>query len=361
MNRSIISLSLICLAITGCSTVSKKSAIGDFDYASKDEASTLVIPQSLAQPNYKNDFVINNNINHKGPVGEQVDVRAPSLVLPIASASRIENDNEQAKIWFDKVLEDKDLQVFVYQAIVDELASQQATLSEVDADKLMYQTSWITVTKESGWLVTSIDETVRMKFNVQLETKPHGRSVAAIVGLADYAKTDESGETSEIDLIDKHRLEIAMLNQVVSQVDFKYRSFQRDNQLLRAKQQLVSIEQDDTGQASYLVEMESDMLWSNMPILFSKYGFDVNDLNESKQVYYVTYKKLETSVWDSLWGDDAPVIGNLAEGKYQFHLSAQDNSTLVTLKDEAGNALSKSQLETMFDAMSLALSFKDSL
>lgn len=360
MNRSIISLSLICIAITGCSSVSKKSAIGDFDYASKEESPTLIIPANLDQPQYKNDYVINNKINHQGPVGEEVDVRAPSLALPIAAASRIENENEQAKIWFDKVLEDKDLQTFIYQAIVDELATAQVTLSEIDADKLLYQSSWFTNEKETGWLFTSIEETVRMRFSYQLETKPHGRSVALTVALTDYEKTDESGQSTEIDLIDKERFEIAMLNNIVAQVDFKYRSLQRENQLLKANLQLVSLGENSKGQPGYVVEMENDMLWSNMPILFSKYGFAVDDLNESKQTYFVTYTKPETSIWDSLWGKETPVV-ELPEGKYQFNLEAQDNRTVVTILNDKAEALSKESLEKIFDVMNLALSFKDSL
>ncbi|GHE97988.1 outer membrane protein assembly factor BamC [Thalassotalea profundi] len=360
MNRSIISLSLICIAITACSTVSKKHAIGGFEYASKEESSTLVIPENLEQPKYKDDFVISDKINHKGPIGEQVDIRAPSLALPIAAATRIENESQQIKIWFDKVLEDKDLKTFIYQAIVDELATNQVTLSELDSDKLLYQSSWFTNEKESGWLFTSIEETVRVKFKYQLETKPHGRSVAVIVELTDYEKVNESGQTTEIDLIDKERFEMAMLNEIIAQVDFKYRSYQRENQLLRANQQLVSLGENEKGQAAYIVEMEKDMLWSNMPILFSKYGFDVNDLNESKQIYYVTYTKPETSIWDSFWGDDAPVI-DLPEGKYQFHLEESENRTAVSILNEKGEGLTKNTLEEIFDVMKLALSFKDSL
>ena len=360
MNRSIISLSLICLAITGCSTVSKKSAIGDFDYANQDKSAALVIPEGLAKPQYINDYEVNDKINHKGPIGEQVDVRAPSLVLPIATASRIENSNEKAKIWFDKVIEDKDLKALVYQSIVDELASSNVSLTAINDDSLLYQSSWFTNSKETGWLFTSIEETLKMKFSYQLETKPHGRSVGVTVELIDYEKTNESGTSAAIDLIDKQRLEMAMLNEIVSQVDFKYRSAQKENQLLRANQQLVSIGENSSGEAAYIVEMNKALLWSNMPILFSKYGFAVNDLNESKQQYFVTYTKPEVSVWDSLWGEEAPVI-DLTEGRYQFNLAESGDNSSVTLLNEQGEALSNEKLTALFDVMSLALSFRDAL
>ncbi|XQW86394.1 outer membrane protein assembly factor BamC [Thalassotalea piscium] len=360
MNRSIISLSLICIAVTGCSTVSKKSAMGDFDYVTKEETPALVIPKNLSQPQYKDEYRINSNINDKGPIGKNVDVRAPSLALPIAAASRVENNNEQAKVWFDKVLEDRDLQQFIYQAIVAELATEKVTLTEVDADKLLYQSSWFTNEKESGWLFTSIDETIRVRFNYQLETKPHGRSVAVVVSLADFEKIDETGKTTEIDLIDKERYEMAMLNEIIGQVDYQYQRSQRENQVLHANQELVSIGENKEGQAAYIVEMDSDMLWSNMPILFSKYGFAVNDLNESKQSYFVTYTKPETGIWDSLWGDDAAVI-DMPEGKYQFNLESLEKNTAVTILNSNSEPLPKAQLEKMFDVMNLALSFKDSL
>jgi outer membrane protein assembly factor BamC len=78
MNRNIIYLSLVTLSVAGCSAVNNKTAVGSFEYAKQKEQSALVIPEQLKQPDYKKDFAVTDDINHQGPIGEKVDVRAPS-------------------------------------------------------------------------------------------------------------------------------------------------------------------------------------------------------------------------------------------------------------------------------------------
>ncbi len=351
------------VAINGCTTVNKKSALGDFDYANNKEQSELVIPDNLDKPSYKQDFAISNKINHGGPIGTAVDVRAPSLALPIAAATRIENNNGKTQIWFDKVIEDKDLKDLVVEAIENFLQSKNSKLDASANEDLRYQSDWLKNTKEQGWLLTSEVITDQKKFGYQLETKPHGRSVALMVELIDYQQFDEEGQlvdSPELDLIDKERFEMAMLNEVIGQVDYQYRQQRQENALLEANQIIVSVGENSTGQPAYLVDMNSDLVWSNMPILFSKYGFEVDDLNESDKVYFVTYTKPEQSIWDSIWGEEIAELA-MEDGRYQFTVAPFDEQTSVTISDAQRQVLSKESLEAMFEVMQVALSFKDKL
>lgn len=364
MNRKVFYFSLLSLAISGCSSVSNsnKRASGDFDYATKHDAKDISVPAGLDTPAKKNDFFVESKINHQGPIGKNVDVRAPSLVLPIAASSRVDSNNEQAKIWFDQVLDDKDLQLFIYQAVQEQLESDGVGLDVIDAENKIFESQWYNDETESGfWFFETVNTTESMRFRYQLETKPHGRSVALIVTLVDYMKTDSSGGSKDIDLIDKMRVEMAMLNEIVSQVDYKYRSLQRENRLMRANQQLVSFGVNRQSEPAYLVEMELDLLWSNMPIFFENYGFNVSDLNETKKIYYVDFVKPDVSLWDKLWGDSVPEL-DLTDGKYQFVLAPNGENaeqTSVTLLDENGNVLATSLLEKLLPLIEPGLSFKN--
>jgi len=362
MNRKVFYFSLLTIAITGCSSVSNKQASGDFDYATKQEAKKISIPTGLKTPAQSSDFFVENNINHEGPVGKNIDVRAPSLVLPVAASSRVETNNGQAKIWFDQVLDDKDLQLFIYQAVQEQLESDGVALDVIDAENKIFESQWYNNETESGyWFFETINTTESMRFRYQLETKPHGRSVALIVTLVDYMKTDSTGGSKELNLIDKTRVEMAMLNEIVSQVDYKYRSQQQENRLMRANQQLVSFDVNTKNEPAYIVEMELDLLWSNMPIFFENYGFNVSDLNETKKVYYVDFVKPDVSLWDKLWGDNVPEL-DLTDGKYQFILAEVDDTkerTSVTMLDANGEVLSQSLLEKLLPLMEPGLSFKN--
>lgn len=363
MNRNIFYFSLLSLAVAGCSTVNNKQASGDFDYAKQQEAQNLQIPQGLKTPKQHKDYYITDKINHQGPVGNKVDVRAPSLVLPIASSSRVESNNSQAKIWFDQVLDDTDLQLFIHQALEEQLEQDGVAMDVIDAENKIFESQWYNREKESGfWLFEEVESTESLRFRYQFETKPHGRSVALTVTLVDYMKTDKTGDSSSMNLLDKQRAEMAMLNEIIAQVDFKYRKQQRDNRLLRASQKLVVVGDNKLAEPAYIVEMELDLLWSNMPIFFEDHGFTVADLNETKKIYYVDFVKPNISLWDKIWGDELPIV-DLANQRYQFVLSPlgeKDEQTSVTIFDEQGNILSRDTLNKIFPVIEPGLSFRDS-
>lgn len=371
MSRQLFYFSVLSLALSACSSNDNRSAQGDFDYAEKQESKEFVVPENLDKPAQQQEFFITNKINHRGPVGESMDIRAPSLVLPLAAASRVVADSYESIIWFDKVIEDKDLLVFVKNALISQLMSDDVSFDEVSLpkandDKLqgkteVFESQWYHSEVETGWLFTDIELSTSMRFRYELHLKPHGRSVSLKVTLIDYMKTDHSGGSKTIDPIDEQRAEMAMLNEIVGQVDYNYRLQQRENRMMRANQKLVTIGENKESETAYVVEMSLDNLWDNMPIFFEKHGFTITDLNETNKIYYVDFTKPETSIWDSIWGDERPVI-EVSDAKYQFVLASLDDKnhkTSVSIYDVDGEPLSLEVLERIFPVMEAGLSFRN--
>lgn len=358
MSRRIFYYSLLSLSIAACSGNNARQASGDFEYANKQEAKQIVIPSDLKTPAAHDDFSIIAEDKVYGPVGQNVDVRAPSLVLPIAASSRPVTQSSESIIWFDKVLEDKDLKVFIVDAIKAQLTEDEVKLLSESDDSKLLTSDWYHKEKEKGVVFTEITLSESKKFAFEVDAKPHGRSVSVKVKLIDYMKTDQRGSTKQADPIDQQRAEMEMLNNITAQVDYQYRLQQRENRLLKATQKIVTIGENDKNEPSYIVDMESDLLWQNLPIFFERHGFEVTDLNEDKKVYYVNFVKPETSIWDAIWGDDVPVV-EFENRKYQFLVSAQDEKSVVTIYDEDGFALTEEKLETVFTVMEAGLSFRE--
>jgi outer membrane protein assembly factor BamC len=197
-----------------------------------------------------------------------------------------------------------------------------------------------------------------MRFRYELATKPHGRSVSLKVSLIDYMETNQQGSVDKVDPIDKQRAEMAMLNEVVSQVDYEYRLQQRENRLMRANQKLVTIGENSKLEPTYLVEMDLEPLWSNLPIFFEQHGFKITDLNENKHIYFVTFVQPNVSVWDKIWGEDAPVV-ELENSKYTFVLTDADEQTALTIYREDGTPVPKETLTRIFPVMEPGLSFRN--
>jgi outer membrane protein assembly factor BamC len=371
MSRQLFYFSVLSLTLSACSSHDNKRAQGDFDYATKQEAKEFIVPENLDKPAKHQEFLISNQINHQGPVGQNVDIRAPSLVLPIAASSRVVTESDEAIIWFDKVFEDKDLSTFITDALISQLASDSVSYDKVDFsnnndEKLkgetnVYESQWYHNEVETGWLFTDIESSTSMRFRYELYSKPHGRSVSLKVALIDYMKTDNEGGSKNIDPIDQQRAEMAMLNEIVGQVDYNYRLQQQENRLMRANQKLVTIGENKNSESAYVVEMALDNLWDNMPIFFEKHGFTITDLNESDKIYYVDFVKPDASIWDSLWGDEQPVI-EMSDAKYKIVLAALDDNnqkTSVSIYNANGEPLPHETIKQIFPVIEVGLSFRN--
>ena len=121
----------------------------------------------------------------------------------------------------------------------------------------IFESDWYHDEVDVGWLYTEIESSTSLRFRYQLLAKPHGRSVSLRVSLIDFLKTDQEGGSKTIDPIDKQRAEKAMLNAIISLVDYNYRVQQRENRLMRANQKLVTIGQNIEEEAAYVVEMDA--------------------------------------------------------------------------------------------------------
>lgn len=372
MSRQLFYFSMLSLALSGCSSVDSKRAEGDFDYAKKQEPKAFIVPQNLDKPAQNNEFLITDKINNKGAIGDEMDIRAPSLVLPIAASSRVEGDTHEAIIWFDKALEDKKLLDFIQSALFNQLKSDEVTYELIESSLQdeagskrqskteIYESDWYHNEVETGWLFTDIESTTSYRFRYEFFLKPHGRSLSLQVSLIDYLQTDSKGGSKTIDPIDKQRAEMLMLNEVVSQVDYSYRLYQRESRLQRANQQLVSIGENTEAEPAYIVEMGLDNLWDNMPVFFEKHGFTVNDLNETNKIYYVAFTKPKATIWDSIWGESPPVI-EVSDANYQFVLAPVNDSnqqTSVSIYNSEGEPIPLETLELIFPVMKEGLSFK---
>lgn len=387
MSCRVLCVSMLLLSVSACTSVNSKNALGDFDYQNKPEANELVIPANLDQPKQSKDFYVSDQINHQGPIGENMDIRAPSLVMPVAASSRVVEESGIAIIWFDKLIENQDLVELIEEVVLEKLAEDNIGHSYVEEDTevtlskviegatslkettikregirtAIIESDWYHSEVDEGWIFTDIQIAKSYRFRFQILAKSHGRSASLRVSLVDYMQTDDNGGSKTMDPIDQHRAEKAMLNNLIAIVDYKYRVQQREDRLQRANQKLVTMGKNPEDENAYVVELGVDALWNNLPLFFEKHGFTITDLNEERKLYYVDFVKPETSVWDSIWGEDTPVI-DVSEAQYQFLLQPLDeknHKTSVTIYRANGSPLTLEVLEMIFPVMEKGLSFKE--
>lgn len=358
MDRRILCLSILSLSLAACSNVeTRKQAKGDFDYVKNKPYQELKIPEGLTKPQEADLYKVPDAHNN-GPVGKKVDVRAPALVLPLASGSRIDEFDKTAAVWFDKIDDERDLREQIIKAISDYLETENVTFSNVDETNNIWESEWFNLEKESGYLFwKNVDVAESWRFRYSLLTKPHGRSVGLNVDLIDYMQTTDKSATKKIDPIEQQRVEMAMVNAITAQLDYQYRLNNKADRIARANMEIVTLEQTDDGETAFLIDYPIDELWRYLPGFFEQYNFKVVDLNEDKYIYDVEYNFVEPSLWDSIWGDDAEVV-MFEDGVYHFDLKAIGKQTQLMIRNDQNEVLSKTLLEENFEVLEPALSFR---
>lgn len=349
------------IVLSACSSMDAKAPLGGFDYAKEKEGKTLVVPKHLTTPAKSSEYEV-IQIPQGAAVGENMDIRSPSLVLPVAISSRVELGSNAAVVWFDQAIDEQDLFTTVKTALEKYLANNGAELTLINDEQKLYESSWLHQEELDGfWFFEKVSQITKSKYNFKFDVKPHGRSVALHVKLTQFLQENEEGTTKSIKGIDKQRFEMTVLNQVIEQVGYGYQQYYREKRKERADQKLVTLSENYKAESSLLVEMTEDQLWDNINRFFIGHGFTVTDLDDSKKIYYVDYEKPSRSFWQFIWGEEVPVI-DIESGDYQFRLrELNDIQTLVTIYDKNGEALDSKTMEKIYPVLEKGLSFRELL
>lgn len=362
MNRCLLFSGLASVIIlSACSSMDAKAPLGGFDYTKEKEGKTLVVPEHLKKPEKSTGYEV-IEIPKGAAVGESMDIRSPSLVLPVAISSRVELGTNKAIVWFDQAIDDQELYITIKDALEKYLSNNGVALTALNEDEKLYESGWFRQEEFDGfWFFEKVSETTKSKYRFKFDVKPHGRSVSLTVNLTDFIQENESGTTNTVKGIDKQRFEMSVLNQVIEQVGYGYQKYYRDKRKERADQKLVSLSENNKAESSLLVEMTEDQLWDNINRFFVGHGFTVTDLDDSKKIYYVDYEKPSRSFWQFLWGDDVPVV-DIESGDYHFRLrEINDVQTYVTIYDKDGIALDSKTMENIYPVLEEGLSFRELL
>ena len=80
-------------------------------------------------------------------------------------------------------------------------------------------------------------------------------------------------------------------------------------------------------------------------------NFTINELDDEKGLITATYEKPDSSVWDSIWGDDIAELP-LESGQYQMLLNKNNSGgTSITWMDEEGETLEPGTMNDLQQAL----------
>jgi outer membrane protein assembly factor BamC len=318
------------VSLSGCS-IFIDEAHSERNYRTHE---SVKVPANLEKP--AEDPIYKMDIAKYSNNPEASNYRPPAQVLTIATGSWVEENDKQARVYFDKNDGIENLETFIWNAVNLTLTENKTQSTEFnEADKTLTTDWYAIVTPESGWWWWSDEEKPDLeRFKFFIEEKSHQRTASLRAELIDF----QSDENELTDLL-KQQLEVGALNQVIKEFDFLYRQLELN---MRQGQGALAFSPgfDSKGNAALITAHEYETVFDSFSSILERLSFTIVEINQETGLVIADYKKPEVSMWDSIWGDEVYELA-IDEGQYQVSLSkTDDNGTSFTWMNDEGDVLS---------------------
>ncbi|MDN3377102.1 MULTISPECIES: outer membrane protein assembly factor BamC [unclassified Pseudoalteromonas] len=306
------------------------------------------VPGQLAQPAQDPTYKMEVAEYSNNP--DSTNYRPPAQVLTIAKGSWVEEGDKQARVYFDKNDGIVDLDEFIWDSIQAVLAEHQT--KPVKQDKLLgsVETDWYAIIQpEEGWLWDSETEVSQQRFIFSIEEKSHQRTASLTSKLVDYKSKSE-----ELTPLLQQQLEVRALNQIIGEFDYRYRQLEVE---MRKNQGIISLEMgfDNKGNAALVTEQDYFAVFDRFSGFLERLSFTIVEIDQERGLITADYNKPESSVWDSIWGEDLAELP-IEDGQYQILVSrTKEGGTSLTWMDDEGTTLEPGTMNDLQQALENAL------
>ncbi|BBN81170.1 outer membrane protein assembly factor BamC [Pseudoalteromonas sp. A25] len=318
----------VLLGLSGCS-VFTNDAHHERNYRVNEP---VKVPANLQQP--AQDPTYKMSVARFNSDAEAKGYRPPQQVLTVAKGSWVEENDEKARVYFDKNDGIEDLVDFIWQSVEGVMERHNTSLLDDSRAQGSVSTNWYSLIKPAeGWFWEDEEQISKQKFRFVVEQKEHQRTASLHAELLDY-------QSDKVELTDmlKQQLEARAVNEVVSEFDYLYRILEVQ---MRKQQGILSLALgfDSEGNGAMITEQAADIVIDRFSSFLERVNFTIIKIDNDTGEIATRYEKPDDSVWDSIWGDESVQLP-LESGDYKVTVATtNDGSTSLTWKDAQGNVL----------------------
>lgn len=348
------------LTLSGCVTIrnywqeyfgmdkSSREPTGYYEHTDAEVTNNrIVVPQSLDNPGINPELQI-PVVNKKlltGPVGEAVDVRAPTAPYRSDVGCHTQWSSGEAIVWFENdgshgIKTEDDAWMLLASVLktmnvaVGKIAQGQYVLTTIARDFT-----------EFGKPYDDTDADLGLKRYKQIYQIRVGRNAQGEIGIATKlvgSMTSLSSDTKMkdvLDMIEQERFAMGFSNQIIHEIDTKNQQSAYDPDNL-----IVSLGQDNNNHDAILVEAPFETTMELLNGMLPRCGWKINSHSVAKAEY-------EVEVLDS--ADDLIKLGanirlDIKHGKYKIRLGIHGSSTAITFYDEKDAPLPSQDVSRLY-------------
>lgn len=307
----------------------------------------IVVPQSLDNPGINPELQI-PVVNKKlltGPVGEAVDVRAPTAPYRSDVGCHTQWSSGEAIVWFENdgshgIKTEDDAWMLLASVLktmnvaVGKIAQGQYVLTTIARDFTEFGKPYDDTDADLGLKRYKQIYQIRVGRNSQGEIGIATKLVGSMTSLSSGTKMKDV-----LDMIEQERFAMGFSNQIIHEIDTKNQQSAYDPDNL-----IVSLGQDNNNHDAILVEAPFETTMELLNGMLPRCGWKINSHSVAKAEY-------EVEVLDS--ADDLIKLGanirlDIKHGKYKIRLGIHGSSTAITFYDENDAPLPSQEVSRLY-------------
>ena len=334
------------LTLSGCVTIrnywqeyfgmdkSSREPTGYYEHSDAEVTNNrIVVPQSLDNPGINPELqlpVVNKKLL-TGPVGEAVDVRAPTAPYRSDVGCHTQWSSGEAIVWFEHdgshgIKTEDDAWMLLASVLktmnvaVGKIAQGQYVLTTIARDFTEFGKPYDDTDADLGLKRYKQIYQIRVGRNAQGEIGIATKLVGSMTSLSSGTKMKDV-----LDMIEQERFAMGFSNQIIHEIDTKNQQSAYDPDNL-----IVSLGQDNNNHDAILVEAPFETTMELLNGMLPRCGWKITSHSVAKAEY-------EVEVLDS--ADDLIKLGanirlDIKHGKYKIRLGIHGSSTAITFYDE---------------------------
>lgn len=348
------------LTLSGCVTIrnywqeyfgmdkSSREPTGYYEHTDAEVTNNrIIVPQSLDNPGINPELQI-PVVNKKlltGPVGEAVDVRAPTAPYRSDVGCHTQWSSGEAIVWFENdgshgIKTEDDAWMLLASVLktmnvaVGKIAQGQYVLTTIARDFTEFGKPYDDTDADLGLKRYKQIYQIRVGRNAQGEIGIATKLVGSMTSLSSGTKMKDV-----LDMIEQERFAMGFSNQIIHEIDTKNQQSAYDPDNL-----IVSLGQDNNNHDAILVEAPFETTMELLNGMLPRCGWKINSHSVAKAEY-------EVEVLDS--ADDLIKLGanirlDIKHGKYKIRLGIHGSSTAITFYDEKDAPLPSQDVSRLY-------------
>lgn len=348
------------IVLSGCSSFTERhQASGSFEYLNEKNRQSIVVPEGFTPLAKSTDYdipALGNNVNiHL--VGDKLDIRAPSLIMPVAPNSIVSSDTNKTAVVFESFLSKEKFKQDLWEKLSDFVEIQGYGVGTSQDGRSLSTRSIESNEYFKRLFGLEEDYTLSQQYQFDLNVAEKGYKATVTVSLVDHK---EQGEQLELNKFAKRRYEARMLNLFLSQVYAKHNQQLITNQTKTYKGIKLDIGFDNEQNTVYQIYAPYELAWEKLARVLPKLGFMVDDRDKSISTYFTHFESAGDGFWSALFSEESEVKSiNLTDReKFQIKLNERGDISQLIIVDSKGERLPAEKMTEMLNTFSKLMAKK---